>query len=94
MRLTVGRPVARSVRKCRPEGQTQIDKGAAAHVDARATDVAIGDGEGTQAAYPHRTLQPQRALEAHTAAKAEIKPTQVQPDGAGGIVHRPAVARV
>jgi hypothetical protein len=77
-----------------PEREAHIDKGAAADIDARATDLAIIDRERAQATDPHRTLQPKWPLEAHGPAKAKIKPAQIEAHFAGAAVDRPAIARV
>ena len=76
----------------RPERQADINERAATDFDAGSAHLAVVKRERSQATHPDRALEPERSFEPHAAAKAKIKPAQVEADFTGTRVYRPAIA--
>ena len=82
------------VRERRSEGQTDVDKRTAAHVDTGAADLTIGNRQPSQPPHACGGLEPHRALDSHTSAKTKIETAEVKAHRAGGAIQRPAIARI
>jgi hypothetical protein len=67
-----------SIREGRSKGETDIHKGATAHIDAWASHLAVINGERAQTTDANRALEPERPFEAHAAAKTKIKTAQIE----------------